>query len=92
MTTNVNVLDTNVTSNIISQLAPMEKELFRLQDVMQEITNACKGGGVQLYDHATSLLKIVASNIRNIQLTRTNYTQEWSFTVWMMARAIQLIE
>jgi hypothetical protein len=92
MTTNVNILDTNDSWNIISELAPMEKKLFRLQDVMQEITNECKGGGVQLCDHATLLLKIVASNIQNIQLIWAKYTEEWSFTMWMMARAIQLIE
>jgi hypothetical protein len=38
------------------------------------------------------LLKIVASNIQNIQLIWANYTEEWSFTAWMMARAIQLTE
>jgi hypothetical protein len=43
----------------------MEKSLFQLQDAMQEITNDCKGGGIQLCDHAISLLKIVASNIQN---------------------------
>ncbi len=40
MTTNVNVLDTNDTLNIISELeislAPMEKTLFQLQDTMQD--------------------------------------------------------
>jgi hypothetical protein len=39
--------------------------LFQLQDAMQEITNDCKGGEVQLCDHAASLLKIVALNIQN---------------------------
>ncbi len=67
MTMNVNVLDTNDTSNIIilkRSLTPMEKTLFQLQDAMQEITNECIVGGIQLCDfHATTLLRIVASNI-----------------------------
>jgi hypothetical protein len=70
MTMDVNVLDTNDISNIINELenslAPMEKLLFQLQDAMQKITNECKGGGVQLCDHATSLLKFVALDIQNI--------------------------
>jgi hypothetical protein len=67
MTMNVNVPNTNDTSNIIileRSLAPVEKTLFQLQDAMQEITNECIVGGIQLRDlHATTLLKIVASNI-----------------------------
>jgi hypothetical protein len=48
----------------------MEKTLFQLQDATQENTNECKVGGIQLCDlHATTLLRIVASNIQNIQLT-----------------------
>jgi len=39
---------------------------------MQEITNECKGGGIQLCDHATSLLKVVALDIQNIQLAQAN--------------------
>lgn len=74
MTMNVNVLNKNDTLDIIIQfersLAPMEKTLFRLQDAMQEITNECKVGGIQLCDlHATTLLRIVASTIQNIRLT-----------------------
>jgi len=50
----------------------MEKTLFQLQDAMQEITNECNIGGIQLCDlHATTLLRIVASNIQNIRLTWT---------------------
>jgi hypothetical protein len=63
VTMNVNVLDIDDISYIINELenslAPMEESLFHLQDVMQEITNECKGGGIQLCDHATSLLKVV---------------------------------
>jgi hypothetical protein len=33
---------------------------------MEEITNECDGGGIQLCDHATSLLKVVALDIQNI--------------------------
>ncbi len=63
MTTNVNILDTNDTLNIISELenslAPMEKTLFQLQNTMQEIINECKGSGIQLCDHTTPSLKVV---------------------------------
>jgi hypothetical protein len=52
--------------------APMEKPLFQLQDAMQEITSDCKGGQVQLCDHATSLLKFFASNIQNNWLIWAN--------------------
>jgi hypothetical protein len=42
----------------------MEKILFQLRDAMQEITNECKIGGIQLCGlHATTLLKIVALDI-----------------------------
>jgi hypothetical protein len=67
MTMNVNVLDTNDTLNIINELensfALMEKSLFQLQDKMQKIINECKGGGIQLCEHAKSSLKVVALNI-----------------------------
>ncbi len=76
MTMNVNVLDTNDTLNIINELensfALMEKSLFQLQDKMQKIINECKGGGIQLCEHAKSSLKVVALNIWNIWLTRAN--------------------
>lgn len=36
---------------------------------MQEIIDECKEGKVHLCDHAMSLLKIVASNIWNIDFT-----------------------
>ncbi len=39
---------------------------------MEEITNECDGGGIQLCDHATSLLKVVALDIQNIWLTQAN--------------------
>jgi hypothetical protein len=39
---------------------------------MQEITNECKEGDVILCEHATSHMRILACNIRNIRLTMAN--------------------
>jgi hypothetical protein len=39
---------------------------------MQEIIEECTQGGVALCDHATSIIKVVASKIQNICLTKTN--------------------
>jgi len=38
---------------------------------MKEITEECTQG-VALCDHATSIMKVVASEIQNIRLTKTN--------------------
>ncbi len=56
-----------------SSSTPMNRTLSRLQDVMVEITTKCKTSvNLQLYDHATSLTKQVASNISAICLTRAD--------------------
>jgi hypothetical protein len=39
---------------------------------MQEITNECKEGDVTLCEHATSHMSVLACNIHNIRLTKTN--------------------
>jgi len=39
---------------------------------MQEITNECKEGDVRLCEHATSHMRILACNIRNMHLTKAN--------------------
>jgi hypothetical protein len=38
---------------------------------MQEIINEVKGG-VQLIDHATSLLHVIATNVQGIHLSKVN--------------------
>jgi hypothetical protein len=43
--------------------APMEIVLTQMGDAMQEIINEIKKGGIQLIDHATSLLHVIASNV-----------------------------
>jgi len=41
-------------------------------DVMQEIVNKVKEGGVQLIDHTTSLLCVIAIDVQNIYLSKVN--------------------
>jgi hypothetical protein len=41
-------------------------------DIMQEIINEIKEGGVQLIDHTTSLLCVIATNVRGICLSKAN--------------------
>jgi hypothetical protein len=43
--------------------APMEKTLTRLGLIMHEIIEKCKQGGVVFYDHVTSHMKVLASDI-----------------------------
>jgi hypothetical protein len=52
--------------------APTKKALAQINDVVQEIINEVKEGGIQLIDHATSLLCVVASNVQNIHLSKVN--------------------
>jgi hypothetical protein len=42
---------------------PIEKKFARTGDTMQEIINEVKEGGVQLIDHTTSLLHVIATNV-----------------------------
>jgi hypothetical protein len=66
-------MDAIVGSNaIINSSTPMEKALAQLVTTMQEITNECKEGNVTLCEHATSHMKVLACNIRNIRLTKAN--------------------
>ncbi len=39
---------------------------------MQEIINEVKKGGVQLIDHTTSLLHVIATNVWGIRLSKVN--------------------
>jgi hypothetical protein len=41
-------------------------------DIMQEIINEVKESGVQLIDHTTSLLRVIATNVRGIRLSKVN--------------------
>ncbi len=41
-------------------------------DIMQEIINEVKEGGVQLIDHTTSLLRVIAINVQGIRLSKVN--------------------
>jgi len=49
-----------------------EKSLARMGDIMQEIINEVKKGGVQLIDHTTSLLPVIAIDVRGIRLSKVN--------------------
>ncbi len=51
-----------------SSSTSMEKTLARMGDIMQEIINEVKGG-VQLIDHTTSLLCIIAIDVQSIHLS-----------------------
>jgi hypothetical protein len=50
----------------------MERVLAQLVTIMQEITNECKKGNVTLCEHATSHMKVLTCNTRNICLTKAN--------------------
>jgi hypothetical protein len=56
----------------INSSIPMERVVAQLVTTMQEITNECKEGDVTLCEHATSHMKVLACNIRNIRLTKAN--------------------
>jgi uncharacterized coiled-coil protein SlyX len=55
-----------------SSSTPTEKMLARMGDKMQEIINEVKESGVQFIDHTTSLLRVIAINIRSIHLSKSN--------------------
>jgi hypothetical protein len=59
-------------SDIINSSTPMERALAQLVTTMQEITNECKEGDVTFCEHATSHMRVLACNIRNIHLTKAN--------------------
>jgi len=55
-----------------SSSTPTEKALAWMGDIMQEIINKIKEGGVQLIDHTTSLLHVIATNVWSIRLSKAN--------------------
>jgi hypothetical protein len=59
-------------NDTINSSTPMERALAQLVTMMQEITNECKEGDVTLCEHATSHMRVLACNIRNIHLTKAN--------------------
>jgi hypothetical protein len=59
-------------NDTINSPIPIEKALAQLVTTMQEITNECKESDVTLCEHATSHMKVLACNIRNIHLTKAN--------------------
>jgi hypothetical protein len=46
-----------------SSSTPMEKVFVRMGDIMHEIINEVKKGGVQFIDHTTSLLHVIAIDV-----------------------------
>jgi hypothetical protein len=59
-------------NDTINSPTPMERALAQLVTTMQEIANECKEGDVTLCEHATSHMKVLACNIRNICFTKEN--------------------
>jgi len=59
-------------NDTINSSTPMEMAFAQLAITMQEITNECKESDVTLCEHATSHMKVLACNIRNIRLTKAN--------------------
>jgi hypothetical protein len=57
-------------SDTINSSTLMERALVQLVNIMQEITNECEENDVTLCEHATSHMKVLACNIRNIHLTK----------------------
>jgi histidinol dehydrogenase len=49
-----------------------KKTLVQMGDIMQEIINEVKKGGVQLIEHTTSLLHVIATDVRSIHLSKVN--------------------
>jgi hypothetical protein len=59
-------------NDTINSSTQMERALAQLVITIQEIANECKEGNVTLCEHATSHMKVLACNIRNIRLTKAN--------------------
>ncbi len=55
-----------------SSSTSMEKAFVQMGDIMQEIINEVKENGVQLIDHTTSLLRVIATDVRGICLSKVN--------------------
>jgi hypothetical protein len=55
-----------------SSSTPTEKMLVQMGDIMQKIINEIKEGGLQFIDHTTSLLHVIATNVRGIRLSKAD--------------------
>ncbi len=51
-----------------SSSIPIEKMFVQMGDIMQEIINEVKEGGIQFIDHTTSLLRVNAIDVQSICL------------------------
>jgi len=63
------IVGSNDTTN---SSTPMERAFAQLVTIMQEITNECKKGDVTLCEHATSQMRVLVCNIRNICFIKAN--------------------
>jgi hypothetical protein len=61
--------DHNQRSN---SFALTKKTIVQLGDIMQEIINEVKEGGVQFIDHVKSLLGVVATNVQGVHLSKAS--------------------
>ncbi len=59
-------------NQLSSSSTSTEKMLVRMGDIMQEIIIEVKQGGVQLINHTTSLLCVIATDVRGIRLSKVN--------------------
>jgi hypothetical protein len=55
-----------------SSSTPVEKSFVRMGDIMQEIINEVKEGGVQFINQTTSLLRVIAINVPSIYFSKVN--------------------
>jgi hypothetical protein len=77
-----------------SSSTPMEKALTQMGDIMQEIINEVKEGGIQLIDHTTSLLHVILTNVQGTCLSKVNESciVAWYFIASMIDLVIQCTE
>ncbi len=55
-----------------SSSTPTKKTLVWMGDIMQKIINEIKEGGDQFINHTTSLLRVIATDVWGIHLSRAN--------------------
>jgi hypothetical protein len=92
MTTNVNIFNTNDILNIIneleSSLAPMEKMQFKISPMNAKVVES---NYVTIPHHYQKMLHQISKTF-NLFKPMNHFTHIWSFTLWMMANSLQLIE
>jgi hypothetical protein len=59
-------------NQLSSSSTPTKKALTQMGDIMQEIINEVKEGGIQLIDHTTSLLRVIATDVQGICFSKVN--------------------